>query len=82
MATINSLDDLKDGQLYRPKDVAPLFPGSHAKKVIALCNAGELEYVHEELAGMDRWGNPRGRYWISGSAVKAWRRRNTVKKAA
>lgn len=72
---IARLEDLKDGHLYTPAEVAPFFPGRNPIKVRAMCASGELPVVPSEGE------KGQARYWISGAAVKAWRRRNEVKAA-
>lgn len=71
--TINSRDDLKDGELYRPAEVAHLFPTRNPKYVRELCADGELKFV----PGRGRAGKVS--YWISGAAVKGWLRNNETK---
>lgn len=75
-----SFDDLIPDHLYSTKQVAPFFPGNsdeHREKVVRqLCQDGELPgHVRRPAPGGHK------SYWIPGSAVRAWRRRNEVKPA-
>lgn len=71
---ITKLDDLKDGHLYSPAQVAPFLPGGNPRRVREMCADGKLAHITTE--------GPAGqaRYWIDGATVKAWRRLNTVPK--
>lgn len=70
---IKSRDELKDGELYKPAEIAHLFPTRNPKYVRALCVDGNLKYV----PGPGRAGKPG--YWISGAEVKGWLKANETK---
>lgn len=76
MISDKGLDARYGGKPLDPTQAANYLPYG-PKKIREMCSDGEIECV-KHVDGVDRWGNPRTRYWIYPRAIEAWIRRHST----